>query len=96
MGQKTHPYGFRLGIVTDWKSRWYSDKDYTALANEDYQIRAYLALSGPATRGRIAAGTNIPVGTVSYVLAQRDKKKRRKFMTTPSGKWKAKKQPEET
>ena len=42
MGQKTHPYGFRLGIVTDWKSRWYSDKDYTALANEDYQIRAYL------------------------------------------------------
>ena len=42
MGQKTHPYGFRLGIVTDWKSRWYSDKDYTLLANEDHQIRAYL------------------------------------------------------
>ena len=42
MGQKTHPYGFRLGIVTDWKSRWYSDKDYTALANEDFQIRDYL------------------------------------------------------
>lgn len=42
MGQKTHPYGFRLGIVTDWKSRWYSDKEYTVLANEDYQIRDYL------------------------------------------------------
>ena len=42
MGQKTHPYGFRLGIVTDWKSRWYSEKEYTALANEDYQIRDYL------------------------------------------------------
>ncbi len=42
MGQKTHPYGFRLGIVTDWKSRWYSDKDYTALVNEDYRIRDYL------------------------------------------------------
>ena len=42
MGQKTHPYGFRLGIITDWKSRWYSDKDYTALANEDFQIRDYL------------------------------------------------------
>ena len=42
MGQKTHPYGFRLGIVTDWKSRWYSDKNYTALVNEDYQIRFYL------------------------------------------------------
>jgi small subunit ribosomal protein S3 len=42
MGQKTHPYGFRLGIVTDWKSRWYSDKNYTELVNEDYQIRFYL------------------------------------------------------
>ncbi|MDE0139486.1 MAG: 30S ribosomal protein S3 [bacterium] len=42
MGQKTHPYGFRLGIVTDWKSRWYSDKDYTFLANEDHRIRDYL------------------------------------------------------
>ena len=42
MGQKTHPYGFRLGIVTDWKSRWYSDKEYTALANEDFRIRDYL------------------------------------------------------
>ena len=42
MGQKTHPYGFRLGIVTDWKSRWYSEKEYTALANEDFRIRDYL------------------------------------------------------
>lgn len=42
MGQKTHPYGFRLGIVTEWKSRWYSEKDYTVLANEDYRIRDYL------------------------------------------------------
>ena len=43
MGQKTHPYGFRLGIVTEWKSRWYSEKDYTVLANEDYQVRHYLS-----------------------------------------------------
>ncbi len=43
MGQKTHPYGFRLGIVTDWKSRWYADKDYILLANEDKQIRDYLS-----------------------------------------------------
>ena len=42
MGQKTHPYGFRLGIVTDWKLRWYSDKDYTALANEDQKIGTML------------------------------------------------------
>ncbi|MDQ3827162.1 MAG: 30S ribosomal protein S3, partial [Actinomycetota bacterium] len=28
MGQKVNPHGFRLGISTDWKSRWYADKQY--------------------------------------------------------------------
>ena len=42
MGQKTHPYLFRIGIATDWKSKWYSDKDYVALVNEDWKIRDYL------------------------------------------------------
>ncbi|MGI8823324.1 MAG: 30S ribosomal protein S3 [Acidimicrobiia bacterium] len=42
MGQKIHPYGLRLGIVTDWKSRWYSEKDYAANVNQDHQIRVYL------------------------------------------------------
>jgi small subunit ribosomal protein S3 len=42
MGQKIHPYGLRLGIVTDWKSRWYSDKEYAANVEGDYRIRTYL------------------------------------------------------
>ncbi|MCH8990238.1 MAG: 30S ribosomal protein S3 [Acidobacteria bacterium] len=42
MGQKIHPYGLRLGIITDWKSRWYSEKDYALLVNEDHRIRKYL------------------------------------------------------
>ncbi len=42
MGQKIHPYGLRLGIVTDWKSRWYSEKDYAFQVNEDHQIRELL------------------------------------------------------
>ncbi len=42
MGQKTHPYGFRLGVVTDWKSRWYSEREYKDLVNEDHKIRDYL------------------------------------------------------
>ena len=29
MGQKVNPYGFRLGVTTDWKSRWFSDREYT-------------------------------------------------------------------
>ena len=42
MGQKIHPYGLRLGIVTDWKSRWYSEKDYASQVLEDAKIRDLL------------------------------------------------------
>lgn len=43
MGQKIHPYGFRLGISTDWKSRWFSDKSIFAKnLVEDYKIRKFL------------------------------------------------------
>ena len=42
MGQKTHPHGFRLGIVKDWKSRWYSQRDFPRLLKEDQTIRMYL------------------------------------------------------
>ena len=42
MGQKTHPYGFRLGIVRDWRSRWYAEKDFPRLLKEDETIRKYL------------------------------------------------------
>ena len=42
MGQKTHPYAFRIGIVNDWKSRWFNSKDYKELVNQDYQIRNFL------------------------------------------------------
>ena len=41
MGQKTHPVGFRLGIVKDWQSRWIATRphEYRALVNEDMRIR---------------------------------------------------------
>ncbi|MDJ0791372.1 MAG: 30S ribosomal protein S3 [Acidimicrobiia bacterium] len=52
MGQKIHPYGLRLGIVTDWKSRWYSDKEYAANVAEDHAIRSYL--KGELKRGAIS------------------------------------------
>ena len=42
MGQKTHPRGFRLGIVAPWKSRWYAERDFPALLIEDEKIRKYL------------------------------------------------------
>ena len=42
MGQKTHPIGFRLGIVQPWRSRWFATKDMPALLKEDELIRKYL------------------------------------------------------
>ena len=47
MGQKTHPYAFRIGIVNDWKSRWFNSKDYKDLVNQDYQIRDFLSQQLP-------------------------------------------------
>jgi len=42
MGQKVHPYSFRLGVATDWKSKWFSTKDYIDFVNEDWKIREWL------------------------------------------------------
>jgi small subunit ribosomal protein S3 len=43
MGQKVNPYGFRLGVTTDWKSRWFAeDEEYKDLLVEDWKIRDYL------------------------------------------------------
>jgi len=47
VGQKVHPYGFRLGVINNWKSRWIADKEYPDLVLEDIKIREYL-------RGRLA------------------------------------------
>jgi small subunit ribosomal protein S3 len=42
LGQKVHPYGFRLGIIKNWRSRWYSEKEYAANLQEDLRIRDYV------------------------------------------------------
>ncbi|OGG45599.1 MAG: 30S ribosomal protein S3 [Candidatus Handelsmanbacteria bacterium RIFCSPLOWO2_12_FULL_64_10] len=42
MGQKTHPIGFRLGVVKDWRSRWFAGKDFTELLKEDLMLRKYV------------------------------------------------------
>lgn len=43
MGQKVNPYGFRLGVTTDWKSRWFATrKEYSAFVVEDWKIRSHI------------------------------------------------------
>ena len=39
MGQKTHPYGFRLNVVRTWTSKWYEDKHYATWLHEDLRLR---------------------------------------------------------
>ncbi|MDX6253847.1 MAG: small subunit ribosomal protein [Frankiales bacterium] len=43
MGQKVNPHGFRLGITTEWKSRWYADKLYKDYVKEDVAIRKMMS-----------------------------------------------------
>lgn len=51
MGQKVNPYGFRLGINKDWKSRWYvSPKDYAKTLHEDLNLRKFV-LNSPEAKG---------------------------------------------
>ncbi|MEG0685686.1 MAG: 30S ribosomal protein S3 [Erysipelotrichales bacterium] len=42
MGQKVHPIGFRVGVIRDWDSKWYADKEYADFLNEDIRIREFL------------------------------------------------------
>jgi small subunit ribosomal protein S3 len=39
MGQKTHPYGFRLNVIRTWSSKWYEDKHYAKWLHEDLRLR---------------------------------------------------------
>ncbi|HHF08413.1 MAG: 30S ribosomal protein S3 [Thermotogae bacterium] len=42
MGQKVHPYGFRLGVTKDWKARWINEKNYKEYLIEDVKIRDFI------------------------------------------------------
>jgi small subunit ribosomal protein S3 len=42
MGQKVHPYGFRLGVTKTWRSRWFSKQEYSKLLHEDLELRQSL------------------------------------------------------
>lgn len=53
MGQKVHPYGFRLGVIHDWKARWYSRKEYTQFLQEDLKLRK--VIEAKAVEGGVAA-----------------------------------------
>jgi small subunit ribosomal protein S3 len=43
LGHKVHPYGFRIGIIKPWLAKWYADRDYATLLQEDMRIRELVA-----------------------------------------------------
>ncbi len=42
MGQKTHPIGFRLGIIKSWSSQWYEEKNYAKWLHEDLRLKKFI------------------------------------------------------
>lgn len=42
MGQKVNPHGLRVGVISDWDSRWYAEKDFADYLVEDHKIREFL------------------------------------------------------
>ena len=42
MGQKIQPHGFRLGIIYDWESKWFAEKDYTTRLHQDLELRRFV------------------------------------------------------
>ena len=63
MGQKVNPYGFRLGITTDWKSRWFATrKEYSDWLLQDWKVRDYLM-------------TELPHAAISRVKVERTRDK---------------------
>lgn len=69
MGQKVSPVGLRIGIIRDWESRWYAEKDYADLLHEDIKIREFIEnrLKDAAVSGieieRAANRVNITINT---------------------------------
>ena len=45
MGQKTHPIGFRLGVIRTWSSKWFEEKQYANWLHEDIKIAITLKRS---------------------------------------------------
>ena len=42
MGQKVNPHGLRIGIIKDWDSKWFADKDYEKFLLEDIKVREFI------------------------------------------------------
>ena len=42
MGQKVHPYGFRIGTLYGWQSNWFAERHYSSRLHEDVRLRGHI------------------------------------------------------
>jgi small subunit ribosomal protein S3 len=76
MGQKIHPFGFRLGVIQNWSSIWYAGKDYAELLQKDLQIRKYV-------KQRLENDPDNPKAEVAKVDIERAGRKTKVHIYTP-------------
>jgi small subunit ribosomal protein S3 len=71
MGQKVHPHGFRLGILYDWESKWFAERDYTQKLQNDISLREFILKQLPdASISRIEIDRNANLVTVTIHTAK--------------------------
>jgi len=76
MGQKIHPFGFRLGVIQNWSSIWYAGKDYVELLHKDLEIRKYV-------KQRLENDPDNPKAEVAKVDIERAGRKTKVHIFTP-------------
>ena len=76
MGQKIHPFGFRLGVIQNWSSIWYADKDYVELLHKDLEIRKYV-------KQRLEKDPDNPKAEVAKIDIERAGRKTKVHIFTP-------------
>lgn len=71
MGQKVHPHGFRLGIIYDWESKWFAEKDYTKRLHEDLELRRFVLSELPdASISHVEIDRNANLVTITIHTAK--------------------------
>ena len=71
MGQKVHPHGFRLGIIYDWESKWFAERDYTTRLHQDLDLRAYVLKELPdASISHVEVDRNANLVTITIHTAK--------------------------
>ena len=71
MGQKIHPHGLRLGIIYDWDSKWFAERDYTERLHQDLELRRFVLNELPdASISRVEIDRNANLVTVTIHTAK--------------------------